>query len=188
MITKITLIVVLILFPNLGISQNTSFVKSKAVLIGSIADSVFIASSSKVYCSMDYISNKVIVTFFANSFKTNITEKDSLLSSLLEHEIKIEFNADIIFDINNNVLNSKFKKTVGELEIDNESFEEPIEYKIANSPFNNNQNSNANKIGLKLTLKCDFILDKYFKNSENKEMFSPILEIEVMQATINKIN
>lgn len=84
---------------------------------------------------MNYVSGKVTVTISGNSFKTNDLEKDSLLSSLYENEIKIEFNAGSIFDINNDAYESSFKKTAGEVDIGEESFVEPIEYKIGYAPL-----------------------------------------------------
>jgi len=190
MINKITIVSLFLLFSIASIAQNTYFVKSRAILIGAIEDTGFTAISNNVICSMANVSDKIIITFPANSFKTNKPKKDSLLNSLFKHEIKIEFNAESIFDIENDILNSTFIKTVGVLEIDNETYEEPIEYKIGLSPFTNTQDgmNNSNRNGLKLTLKCDFILEKYFRNTEDKEIFSPILEIEVIQATINKFN
>ena len=181
---KISIIITLLLSSLYSTAQNTYLVKSKAILIGSIEDTVFRANSKDVICIMENVSDMIIITFPANSFKTNIPEKDSLLNSFYEHEIKIEFMAEDIFEINDDILNSKFKKTVGELNIGDENFEEPIEYKIEKSPYLRSNDMNS-KRGLTLTVKCDFILDKYFKNEEDNELFSPILEIEVIQATIN---
>ncbi len=187
---KLIITMTVLLLCLLSKAQNPYLVKSKAILIGYIDDTSFTAKSTHVICLMDYVSGKVSITFSANSFKTNIPEKDSLLSSLFQNEINIEFNAGDVFDIKKEVFNSTFKKTVGELNIGEESFEEPIEYRINNSSYNYSQGgtNSTNDKDLKLTLKCDFILDKYYKNAENIEIFSPILEIEVIQASINKNN